>query len=64
MIDITEIPATYQLAVYRMLGSKILCDRWWNSENYSFMLKTPLEQWEDDSRVVKAYIDRHLDELL
>jgi hypothetical protein len=64
MINITEIPATYQLAVYRMLGSREMCDRWWTTQNYNFWFKTPLEQWEEDDRIVKAYIDRHFDELL
>lgn len=61
---ITQIPSLYQLAVYQMLGSREMCDSWWNSPNYNFGFLTPLEQWEQDDRPVKAYIDRHFDQIL
>lgn len=61
---ITQIPSLYQLAVYKMLGSREMCDNWWKSPNYNFDFQTPLEQWEHDDRPVKAYIDRHFEGLL
>lgn len=61
---ITQIPSLYQLAVYKMLGSREMCDMWWKSSNYNFDFLTPLEQWEKDDRPVKAYIDRHFEGLL
>lgn len=61
MMNITQIPTEFQLAVYSLLGSKQMCDMWWNSPNVSFKLKTPLEQWELDKNVVKEYISQHCD---
>lgn len=61
MINITQIPTIYQLAVYDLLGSKQMCDMWWSSSNVAFDLKTPLQQWELDKQVVKDYILQHCD---
>lgn len=56
MTTITQIPSVYQLAVYYILGSKLLCDNWWNSPNVAFGLLTPLQQWDVNPDVVKDYI--------
>lgn len=61
---ITQIPSLYQLAVYKMLGSREMCDSWWKSSNYNFDFLTPLEQWEKDDRPVKEYISRHFEQIL
>lgn len=56
MINITQIPTIYQLAVYDVLGSREMCDMWWNSSNVAFDFKTPLQQWEQDKQVVKNFL--------
>jgi len=56
MINITQIPSIYQLAVYSLLGSKQMCDMWWNGPNVAFDFLTPLQQWEQDKQVVKDFL--------
>ena len=56
MMNITQIPTIYQLAVYDLLGSKQMCDMWWSSPNVVFDFLTPLQQWEQDKQVVKDFL--------
>lgn len=38
------------------LGNRTLVNAWWNSQNYVFDFKTPLDAWHENEDVVIDYI--------
>lgn len=43
-----------------MLGSELLVQRWWNSQNFHFNLEKPYLVWEVDPESVYRYVAGHV----
>ncbi len=49
-----------EMLVIALVG-KELSDKWWNSQNKAFELKTPNEKWKENHEVVYGYLMSHAD---
>jgi hypothetical protein len=53
-------PALDQI-VFSLVGSKDLCNRWWNSKNKAFDFETPKDVYSKDPQAVKKYLLNMID---
>jgi len=43
-----------------LLGSELLVQRWWDSQNWHFKLEKPYIVWESDPKAVWNYVVSHV----
>ena len=56
---LSQMMETVDSILMTLLGSNVLIDKWWTSQNIALRLKTPMEEWYhgDPDKVYRYVID-------
>jgi hypothetical protein len=57
--ELNQMMETVDSILLTLLGSNVLIDKWWTSQNIALGLKTPMEEWYhgDPDKVYRYVID-------